>query len=87
MPLQLTHGDDLDIMPFERVTWVNTSDTPIVVDLDFIAAEADEMVHIHVDNGRIDNIKTRYKPTRGTREDKTLIGIGQLCGKRMEGDD
>lgn len=78
VPNPLTHGDDVEIALYEAATWINASDDTLVIDLDILAAVAAEEITIDVDNGDIAYITPRHRNTHGTRENRPLIGTGQL---------
>lgn len=85
VPNPLTHGDDVEIALYEAATWINASDDTLVIDLDILAAVAAEEITIDVDNGDIAYITPRHRNTHGTRENKPLIGNGQLDFIEEEG--
>lgn len=84
-PILLSHGDDLEILPYETTTWVNIADAPMVIDFDILAAVAAEEITIEFDSGTMEMIAPRHRNTHGMRENKPLIGNGQLDFIEEEG--
>ena len=80
MPLFMKHGDDVEMSPYEEFDIVNTSDSPLVIDFDLIAAEAGEEIEIYLENGEIISLTPRHRKTHGMRDNKPLIGTDQLTG-------
>ena len=80
MPLFMKHGDDAEMLPYEEFDIVNTSDNPLMIDFDLIAAEAGEEIEIYFESGEIVSLTPRHRKTHGTRDNKPLIGTDQLTG-------
>lgn len=86
--LPIKHGDNLEILPYEKTNFSNASDTPLIIDLDLFAEVAGEEIKIELENGEIVSLMPRHRTTNGTRENKPLIGTDQLTefleGKQNE---
>lgn len=80
-PIKLIHGVDNEVMQFESLSFVNSGDVPLMVTLDLVAAEAAEEIELILgETAEIDveRITVRHKNTHGERENKTVIGTGQV---------
>jgi hypothetical protein len=82
-PIQLVHGTEVEIIPFNTVRLANVSLSPLRVTISIDAAEPGEMIKIKT-KGRIDSDRSI---SRKARKRKTAEIIGRIAENDREGSD
>ena len=77
-PIGFSHGKDEKIFEYEEMILTNDSDAPLMVTVDIIAAEAAESIEVVSCKATMQKVTVRHLNTYATRENKPVIGTGQL---------
>ncbi len=70
--ISLSHGTDLDIIPFESMEFVNAGDVPLLVEVNLEAAEPGELITVTVPSSGMRDWKQTNKKFRP--DDRVVIG-------------